>query len=334
MRDFDGTAVFDRNQEISRDESAREEFSPPSSSSQVRALCSLPEKGLGIANPYPLKDRESALRFMAQWQEAFGTMGAEVKAKISATNQNNIRIDNLCLHTLSYIRARLEDTSRSGDIFYKRKDIAIQIVESPTLFSLIQKDNIPALRLVIEAGADLEARDYRGRTPLFHFGETSEITKILLDYGSNPDAQDYNNLTAAHVAVISGRLDRLKLLIEYGADINKQDKDGQTPLFLAVSIGEKCSLIRLLLDAGGDIDLSDTSGQTPLMLASESGNLDVVRYLMENGANPALANHKGQTALDLARSNGKTEICAELEQRLLQEVFNDNDFGEANPLRI
>ena len=99
-------------------------------------------------------------------------------------------------------------------------------------------------------GADVNARDENGRTPLHALGG---IVRGGHPYPSQIDAKGI-----------------AELLIATGADINAKDKDGNTPLHAAASGGEK-SVVELLLAKGANVNAKNASGQTALHLASDAG---------------------------------------------------------------
>jgi hypothetical protein len=63
-------------------------------------------------------------------------------------------------------------------------------------------------------------------------GDLKEVRK-LLDKGADVNARDKYGWTPLHEAASYGHLDIVKLLVERGADVNARDKDGRTPLDLA-----------------------------------------------------------------------------------------------------
>ena len=115
--------------------------------------------------------------------------------------------------------------------------------------------NVDAMKLLIEAGADVNARSTiivwerqrseeprdkwlppGGLTPLLFAardGKTASA-KVLLDAGADVNIVDPDRHTALILALINGQLDVAALLIERGADVNMEDKVGQTALYAAV----------------------------------------------------------------------------------------------------
>ncbi|KAL2132332.1 hypothetical protein VTI74DRAFT_3936 [Chaetomium olivicolor] len=100
---------------------------------------------------------------------------------------------------------------------------------------LVRLDDLETLDRLIKGGADINARDVRGRT--------------LLHKASRRGASDF----------VLGLLDR-------GADSEARDADGQTPLFEAV-LGARHGVARKLVDRGAAVDACDAHGSTPLQLA-------------------------------------------------------------------
>ena len=94
-----------------------------------------------------------------------------------------------------------------------------------------EKGNIEAVKQHLAAGADVNAKDYRGGTPLqFAVGRgRKEIIELLIAKGADVNAKiDGAGLTPLHMASGSGRYEIVELLIDKGAKINTEDSAGRT----------------------------------------------------------------------------------------------------------
>jgi len=164
-----------------------------------------------------------------------------------------------------------------------------------------------------------------------------EVARLLLDAGAEVNAADRNGITPLFMAIGSNRIPAARLLVERGADIHATDWYGRTPLFAAVEIrnvdlhyvtfehmltpadrADVLDFIELLLDRGADPDIRvgevvplrswmyllggslawvDFTGQTPFLLASLSGDVSTMRLLLQHGADPHSTTFGGTTAL-------------------------------------
>ncbi|MBQ6657477.1 MAG: ankyrin repeat domain-containing protein, partial [Ottowia sp.] len=123
---------------------------------------------------------------------------------------------------------------------------------------------------------------------------SAKLIKLLLDAGANIDASDKDGRTALHYATGSSLFPNtyaIKPLLEAGANINARDNEGRTPL-----LGFFCSddkIKQLLIEAGADVNAADNKGRTALMGASA----EATKLLLSAGANANAVAYDGRTAL-------------------------------------
>ncbi len=110
------------------------------------------------------------------------------------------------------------------------------------------KGHVDTVKVLIEAGADVNAKDKEGRTVLM-YASTGEIAKILIEAGAELNAKDQNGETALLTATRKFRTGVVKVLIEAGADVNAAKPNGETALKLAVKFND-VETINVLREAG------------------------------------------------------------------------------------
>jgi len=121
---------------------------------------------------------------------------------------------------------------------------------------------------LIKIGADINARDQEGRTPLLYAltKKNLNFVEFLIRSGADVNISDNNNATALHWAVPNHNVALVEMLLSAGAHVNCQDGEGWTPLHYAV-MGKKKKIIRLLVANGADINIEEKEGDTPLSIA-------------------------------------------------------------------
>ncbi|KLU93047.1 hypothetical protein MAPG_11963, partial [Magnaporthiopsis poae ATCC 64411] len=127
-------------------------------------------------------------------------------------------------------------------------------------------------RLLIENGADIEAKDHDGWTPLhWAAGKGHEtVAKLLTELGANIEAKNDNGCTPLHLAAQNKHEAVVRLLAELGADIEAKDHDGWTPLHLAARNKHE-AVAKLLAELGADKEAKDRDERTPLHWAAING---------------------------------------------------------------
>jgi uncharacterized protein len=131
------------------------------------------------------------------------------------------------------------------------------------------------VRKLLAEGADLEARDEDGRTPIFSavLGNSVGVLGLLLEAGADVNARDDHGWTALHFAASECLPEMARLLVGRGADLNAQDEDGATPLWRAVQGGRgRNEVVDLLRASGAKDDIPNHRGETPAQLAERLGS--------------------------------------------------------------
>lgn len=147
-----------------------------------------------------------------------------------------------------------------------------------SILEAAENGNVEKIKLLLENGADVNAKDDKGWTPL---------------------------MMASRHSNTSSNIETVNLLLQNGADVNAKQNTGWTPLMLASRYSNTDSniqTVKLLLQNGADVNLKNNDGWTPLKLASKNSNTETVKLLLENDANVNLKNNNGNTALMLAKN--------------------------------
>jgi ankyrin repeat protein len=151
------------------------------------------------------------------------------------------------------------------------------------LCSVIRAGDLGGLTALLEQGITPDVRDSREITPLMYAAEAGSTTemRILIQHGADVNARNAFGSTALMWSIPD--VQKVRLLLDHGADVNIAAKSGRTALLMALSRPSP-ETARLLLANGADTAAVDKAGVTTLLAALRGNDITIIRMLVENGA--------------------------------------------------
>jgi ankyrin repeat protein len=167
------------------------------------------------------------------------------------------------------------------------------------------------INCILQAGADINARDNLNKTPLMYAVSKAgnlKIVELLLEAGANPSVIDIQHNSVLMYAVLYADLAIVKLLLKKNHNMNLVNHAGLNILNLAITQNAGYEVIKALIDYGCDTESrAFIGGYTSLMHAVYCGRDDVVKELLLNGADQNATDFSGMNARQLAESLGRTQ---------------------------
>ena len=158
--------------------------------------------------------------------------------------------------------------------------------QTTDFFELVKTGTPQSVQAAINQGADVNARDRYGLTPLMfaaQYNQDSKVVATLLEAGANLNARNrYGWVSLLYAAASNRNPEVVGVLLKAGAHINARDRYGLTPLMFAASSNQSAEVISTLLKAGAQVNAQDAAGLSPLMCAAASNqNPAVITILLE-----------------------------------------------------
>ncbi len=229
---------------------------------------------------------------------------------------------------------------------------------TPLQIACTNKD-LPLMRLLIEHGADVNARG----------GEIAGVIPLQNAIAKTAVEQNKFEEPAILAKAAQRRLEAVKILVEHGADVNRQGRIGGTPLASAAGDGS-LEIVRFLLSKGATPNGEGTMDQplaevarrknpkgaevaaaliakgakvsavvpptmeTPLHIAAMYGNTAVVKTLLSSGAKPNTRDQFDSSPLHAAAAANHLEIATLLKSNGadLKAVDSDGRTPQARAL--
>eukprot|EP00439_Symbiodinium_sp_Y106_P055112 s173_g7.t1 len=151
--------------------------------------------------------------------------------------------------------------------------------EIVSLFSEVACGDVAKVEALLQLPMNPDV-SFWGGTPLMWAaqGNQTTVAQLLLEAGAQLDFCDSRGRTPLMDAAEAGRAAMVQLLLKAGAQKDLRNSQGRTALMLA-SHRDHAHVVRLLLEAGAQKDLRDNDGRTALMLATQWGRGEARRLL-------------------------------------------------------
>ena len=143
------------------------------------------------------------------------------------------------------------------------------------------------VRMLEMRSIDVEARvggEY-GRTCLHvaaYIGHLA-ICRLLIDKGAQLEAKDWNGWTPLHLAALRGHVEIVRLLCDRAADVEARTNGGWRPLHDAAIYVHISVVKELVEERNAEVNARDDDGLTALTYARISDKPDIAAYLVSHG---------------------------------------------------
>ena len=150
------------------------------------------------------------------------------------------------------------------------------------------------------------------------YSENPEALNAFIKAGADVNAKENGGSTPLIIAVQHNSEEVTNALIKAGADVNAKNNDGSTPLMVAVYFDKSSGIVNALIEASADVNAKNKDRRTALSFAAEKREPEIVSLLLNAGADVY------ENDVESAQGNERlkdTAIIEELKQRAIHFDF-------------
>ena len=155
------------------------------------------------------------------------------------------------------------------------------------LFGAIRHGDPEIVQCVVDAGADVDARDNVGNPILvlaIGHGNVEIVRIIVSDGQANVDAKDADGDPILIRAIGHGNVEIVRIIVSDGqANVDVKDADGN-PLLLRAIRRQFVDIVGILVDAGANVNAITADGERLLTVAKKTHNAEIIKILEDAGA--------------------------------------------------
>ncbi len=201
-------------------------------------------------------------------------------------------------------------------------EVAIDKVETLLTF-VVRNNQLEAAKILLDKHVSLESTDESGDTALQIAASQGNfvLCELLIKAGANVNARNKKGETPLHkilrfkpegLTQIDQQEKIYELLVQQGADVNAKTKVGTSPLHLAATQNTR-RIIKDLIARRADINAATKKVKiTPFHLIVKYNDPEMVRFFIKNGADIKAKTEAGMTAVHFATSGSKPGNITEL----------------------
>ncbi|MHC4669970.1 MAG: ankyrin repeat domain-containing protein [Planctomycetota bacterium] len=161
------------------------------------------------------------------------------------------------------------------------------VKDVPVFATVVGRGSPPMVALALKRGGDLSWKDAKGdgvlRTAFRNRRHWRAVVPLLVEAGADVKAKNEWGFTPLWYAVNlitanNGGLEVAILLLDKGAEVDPPLRAGDTPLLAAATAGH-LELVKVLLEHGADPTKAGRKGRTPLSAARECGHTEIAKLL-------------------------------------------------------
>lgn len=178
------------------------------------------------------------------------------------------------------------------------------------LHEAAKRGDVEIAQKLIAAGADLDAVDEGGNTPLSVAASRGrlEMVQCLLAKGAGADIVESFGSAPLHAACEFGHGECVEALLASGA--NAEIEQSSMTALLAASRARSLACVQALARRGANLDATDRDGNTALMIVCMSPidqcALSIIEALIDAGACRSRTNRSGGSALSVVAARMRT----------------------------
>ena len=196
---------------------------------------------------------------------------------------------------------------------------------SATVLGAVETGNHRGLEQALASGNPIDETNANGQTALLVAVWKNDVqaARLLLDAGADVNAKDSLRDSPFLVAGAHGRTEILRMILAHGADLTSTNRFWGTALMPAAEKGHP-DAVDMLIAAGVDVDHVNKLGWTALLevaILTDGGPVSqrIVSALLAAGADAEINDFDGKNALVHARARGLSAIIALLEAAIAKD---------------